>query len=158
MLISKINAYKLVRISGEDLTDLIECLSGNDDLSVLIRVVQLYIADRDAVSVESYHSEPVVSDLKELTGHHTAALITGNREDRPADQVSERELGDLYFILLLNLGKIGEICSVLAENCELCFLAGDRDLFPFCKDNNVVIGKLSDNTGEDLRINCNDAS
>ena len=63
MFVCEIDADKLVGIAGKNFTDLIQRLSGNDDLSVLIGVIQFHIADGDAVSVERYHSEPVVPNL-----------------------------------------------------------------------------------------------
>ena len=158
MFVREIDADKLIRISGKDLADLTESLSGNDDLSVLIGIAELHIADRDAVSVQGDHSEPVVPDLHELAGHHAAALVAGDREDRPVDQVPECELGDHHFILLLDLGKVCKIGAVLAKDRKLGFLACNCDLLTFGHDNDVVIGKLSYNTGEYLRVDSDDSS
>ena len=88
MFVVKIQIYILVCVTRQDLTDLTEGLSGNDDLSVLIRIAQLHVSDRDPVSVESDHSEPVVPDLEKFACHHSAALISGDGKDRSADQVS----------------------------------------------------------------------
>ena len=88
MLVVKIQIYILVCVARENLTDLTERLAGNDDLSVLIGIAQFHISDRDAVSVEGDHSESVVPDLKKFACHHSAALISGDGEDRSADQVS----------------------------------------------------------------------
>ena len=78
MLLGKIDVHEFIRVTGKNLTYLTESLARNDNFPVLVGITKFHISDRDPVSVKSDHSEPVISDLHELTGHHAAALISGN--------------------------------------------------------------------------------
>ena len=85
MLIRKENRYVLIRITAQDLADLVQCLSGNHYFLGRVGVLQMDLTDGNTMSVKGDHSHFLTVDLKEFTAHQLIVIVVRDGKDRLAD-------------------------------------------------------------------------
>ena len=158
MFLGKENICCFFRISVQDLADLIECLSGYDHFPVIIHFLELGFSHRDPVPVQSNHTDMMINDLHQFTGHHSIALVGRNGENRLGDHIAQRILRETDSDRAVYFGKEFKIRAVSSENGKLCVLTVDQNLFAICLDGNIIVGKLTDDVKKDLRVNSDHSS
>ena len=145
--------------SRDDLADLHQCLSGNHHFLVLVGLLQLDVADGNAVSVQRYDLQPVVIDLKQLACHQLVVVIVRDRKNSLTDYFLQCKLGNDDRLVSRNDRNIGKVFAGFSYNIEFCLLAGnDRLEGGICLDGHIIVRKFADNLRKDLGIQSDNAS